>query len=79
MHHAYADGAGKTRTAINLICDYLKKKDDLVIWLAHTEELCQQAYDEFNKGWKIIGNREVESFKLFKNFRLDIEKITKGF
>lgn len=72
-------GAGKTRTAINLICDYLKKKDDLVIWLAHTEELCQQAYDEFNKGWKIIGNREVESFKLFKNFRLDIEKITKGF
>lgn len=73
-------GAGKTRTAINLICDYLKKnRNGLVVWLAHTEELCQQASDEFNKAWEIIGNNKVNSYKLFKDFRLDIEKITKGF
>ena len=73
-------GAGKTRTAINLICDYLKQNpDSLVVWLAHTEELCQQAHDEFNKGWGIIGNRDIQSFKLFKNYRFDLQNIKKGF
>ena len=73
-------GAGKTRTAINLICDFLKKnKNGLVVWLAHTEELCQQASDEFNKAWGIIGNRKINSYKLFKDFRFDVEKINKGF
>ncbi len=72
-------GSGKTRTAINLICDHLKSSNILVIWLAHTEELCQQAHDEFNKGWEIIGNREIQSYKLFKNFRYEIEKIKDGF
>lgn len=73
-------GAGKTRTAINLICDYLKKnKTALVVWLAHTEELCQQASDEFNRAWGIIGNKKINSYKLFKDLRFDIEKINKGF
>lgn len=73
-------GAGKTRTAINLICDYLKKnKTGLVVWLAHTEELCQQASDEFNRAWRIIGNKKINSYKLFKDLRFDIEKINKGF
>ena len=72
-------GAGKTRTAINLVCDYLKKNNKLVIWLAHTEELCQQADEEFSKGWSIIGNREINSYKLFRKYRHDIEKIEKGF
>lgn len=72
-------GAGKTRTAINLVCDYLKKNNKLVIWLAHTEELCQQAEEEFNKGWSIIGNREIHSYKLYRKYRYDVEKIEKGF
>jgi len=72
-------GAGKTRTAINLVCDYLKKNNKLVIWLAHTEELCQQAEEEFSKGWSIIGNREINSYKLFRKYRYDVEKIEKGF
>lgn len=72
-------GAGKTRTAINLVCDFLKESESLVIWLAHTEELCQQAHDEFNKGWKVIGNKKINSYKLFKNFRHDIDKINSGF
>lgn len=73
-------GAGKTRTTVNLLADYFKKnKSCLVVWLAHTEELCQQASDEFNKAWQIIGNRKVSSYKLFKDFRYDIEKISSGF
>ncbi len=73
-------GAGKTRTAINLICDHFKEsKGSTVVWLAHTEELCQQASDEFNKAWNIIGNKTINSFKLFKDFRYDLSKIKKGF
>ena len=59
MHNAYAHILEKTRTAINLICDHLKNNNKLVIWLAHTEELCQQAHDEFNKGWETI---EIKKF-----------------
>ena len=73
-------GAGKTRTAINIVCNYLKENTkSLTVWLAHTEELCQQAHDEFNKAWAIIGNKKTQSFKLFKDFRYDLEKISSGF
>ena len=73
-------GSGKTRTAINLICDYLKlNTESLIVWLAHTEELCQQAHDEFNKGWGIIGNRDIKSYKLFKSHRYDLNDIKNGF
>ena len=75
-------GSGKTRTAMNLICNHFKNNDvknNLVIWLAHTEELCQQAHDEFSNAWSNIGNKEIFSYKLFKNFRYDITKIKSGF
>jgi len=73
-------GAGKTRTAINLVSERLKDSTkSLVIWLAHTEELCQQAHDEFSKAWEIIGNRNLKSYKLFKNFRYDLDDINSGF
>ena len=56
-------GAGKTRTAINLVSEEFKNKPkNLIIWLAHTEELCQQAHDEFSKAWEIIGNAKIKSY-----------------
>ena len=37
-------GAGKTRTAMNVIVDHLRDREAaVVVWLAHSEELCQQA------------------------------------
>lgn len=59
-------GAGKTRTAMNIICDYLRANENsLVIWLATTEELCQQAFEEFEKAWMVLGNRELNIYKLW--------------
>jgi len=73
-------GAGKTRTAINLVSEKLKENNkNLVVWLAQTEELCQQAHDEFSKAWEIIGNRNLKSYKLFKNFRYNLDDINSGF
>jgi DNA repair protein RadD len=44
-------GAGKTRTAMHVISLFLRHQaldDEVVIWLAHTEELCEQAAEEFS-------------------------------
>lgn len=53
-------GAGKTRTAMNLICDQLRRSDrGAVLWLASTQELLEQAAHEFATAWGHLGNREV--------------------
>ncbi|MCC6811530.1 MAG: DEAD/DEAH box helicase family protein [Deltaproteobacteria bacterium] len=52
-------GAGKTRTAVESIREYLTRlrKDrgvskHTVLWLAHTEELCEQAFLAFRDCWQ---------------------------
>ena len=53
-------GAGKTRTAMHIIAQQLRSQPDLgVIWLAHSEELCEQAASEFRRAWAALGDREV--------------------
>lgn len=54
-------GSGKTRTAMELVCDFMNEYDQDVIWLANTEELCNQAYDSFNEIWIFLGQKNVES------------------
>lgn len=58
-------GAGKTRVAVDCIRDWLKDKYGLlanptkraaVLWLAHTEELCEQAYSCFKDVWDTSAN-----------------------
>jgi superfamily II DNA or RNA helicase len=51
-------GAGKTRVAVEAIRDWLTKYDQkaigdsaTVLWLAHSAELCEQAYTEFRQVW----------------------------
>ncbi|AEF41276.1 DEAD/DEAH box helicase [Hoyosella subflava] len=54
-------GSGKTRTAMNIIAQWLTTHEPcLVVWLAHSEELCEQAVQEFCKTWEVLGNREVK-------------------
>jgi DNA repair protein RadD len=73
-------GSGKTRTSMSLICDYLRNNEPfLVIWLASTEELCSQAFEEFNKAWKALGNREISIGKLWGNANIeDLFNIDEG-
>jgi len=54
-------GSGKTRTAMSVISDLLNHEEPkLIVWLAHSEELCEQAVEEFSKAWSVRGNRPVE-------------------
>lgn len=61
-------GAGKTRTAMNVICEHLREREPgLVVWLAFSEELCEQAAEEFEKAWFNLGNRKVNIFRFWGN------------
>lgn len=47
-------GAGKTSTAMQIIFDQLREllpSDATVIWMAHSDELCEQAVQSFLKAW----------------------------
>ncbi len=50
-------GTGKTKTAMHVIAHYLNfiNNDGLVIWVAHTNELLQQAFDTFRDVWSHLG------------------------
>lgn len=50
-------GSGKTRTAMEIITSVLNSSPDdaVVIWLAHSEELCEQAYECFRDVWEHVG------------------------
>ncbi|UGQ39591.1 DEAD/DEAH box helicase [Rhodococcus aetherivorans] len=51
-------GSGKTRTAMSLIADYLRAEEPrMAVWLAYSEELCDQAANEFEQAWAALGNR----------------------
>lgn len=53
-------GSGKTRTAMSVVCRMLNEAEPrLVVWLAHSEELCEQAVEEFRSAWTTLGNRPV--------------------
>ena len=55
-------GSGKTRSAINVVTNFFRKNSEKVsvIWLAHVEELCEQAATEFEKAWAALGNRPID-------------------
>ena len=47
-------GAGKTSTAMQIIFDHLRSKlpsDTTVVWMAHSDELCEQAVQSFSDAW----------------------------
>jgi DNA repair protein RadD len=60
-------GAGKTRTAIELVCGQLNECFKTVIWLAHSEELCEQAVHTFQDIWKHVGTVPVDLVCQFGN------------
>jgi len=75
-------GAGKTLTALECVVDLLRKpnplteakipqKNKYIVWIVDTNELAEQAFQSFVKLWKLRGDRNLNSFRLFKNFSPD--------
>ena len=74
-------GAGKTRTAMNVIATFLRDQfpvGRVVVWLAHSEELCEQATEEFEKAWVFLGNRPLQVHRAFGPHRADLAEVTDG-
>jgi DNA repair protein RadD len=72
-------GAGKTRTAMHIIADHLRASEPaLVIWLAYSEELCEQAASEFEQSWQQLGDRAVTVQRFWSGHTLDLAQAHDG-
>ncbi len=73
-------GAGKTRTSMNIVCDFLRENPEaLIVWLADTKELCEQALYEFRRAWKSLGNQTMPSYAYYGESALSISGVSRGF
>jgi DNA repair protein RadD len=73
-------GSGKTRTAISYVCKYfIENENKNVVWFANTVELLDQAYNEFQRAWTKLGNRQLETFKFWGQSDIDLSKVQGSF
>ena len=75
-------GSGKTKTTIaTLIQHNLKTQflnQNFIIWLAHSDELCDQAKDSFEELWRLYGTKDMPLIRL-KDQKIDeINKLSGG-
>jgi len=72
-------GAGKTRTAMHFICRTLHETEPaVIIWLAASEELLDQAAAAFEQAWASLGNRSVTLMRFWGEHAPDFAQITDG-
>lgn len=72
-------GAGKTRTAMHIIAKYLIENEEAVVcWLANSAELLEQAAEEVERSWSVLGNRPIDLYRFWGNRELDLTKVTNG-
>ncbi|MCY3554654.1 MAG: DEAD/DEAH box helicase family protein [Gemmatimonadetes bacterium] len=72
-------GVGKTRTAMSVVASHLRNRSSgLVLWLAVTRELLEQAAIEFMSLWNVVGDREVECIRFWSNYDPPIGEVTDG-
>ena len=73
-------GSGKTRTAMNVIAEHLRSNEpSLVIWLAFSDELCEQAVEEFEQAWGYLGNRPINVHRFWGASGSDLQAARDGF
>lgn len=68
-------GSGKTRATMRIISNlFIRCVPTVVIWLALTEELCEQAICEFEQTWNAVGDRDLPLFRFFGDHSPEILK-----
>jgi DNA repair protein RadD len=74
-------GSGKTKTSIEGVVDYWRssaERDGFIVWLAHSQELCEQAFESFEKTWKERGDSPLDMFRLWGHHPIDITESSNG-
>ena len=75
-------GAGKTRIACRAAATLLNQhsaEGKVVVWLASSEELCEQAADDLAEAWRHVGNRRAAIHRYWGEARLDLDGLEEGF
>ena len=75
-------GAGKTRVACHTACHLLNRgnaEGKLVVWLASTEELCDQAAESLEEAWSHLGNRPARVYRYWGDASLEMSTLGEGF
>jgi superfamily II DNA or RNA helicase len=68
-------GSGKTRTTLSSVIEFMNNKNRAyVIWLAHTDELCEQAIETMENLWKFQGKGELNIFRVFDQKNMSFDK-----
>ena len=72
-------GVGKTRTAMSIVASHLRTRSTgLVLWLATTRELLEQAASEFESTWQAVGDREVDCLRFWSNHNPPLDRARDG-
>lgn len=75
-------GAGKTRIACHVASALLNRasaEGKLVVWLASSEELCDQAAEALEEAWTHLGNRAVPLHRFWGSQPSTLDRTTEGF
>ena len=75
-------GAGKTRIACHAAAHLLnlpESEGKLVVWLASSEELCQQAAEDLALAWSYLGNRQVHMHRYWGSATQSLDDLSEGF
>lgn len=80
-------GSGKTRTATESITKFISNNPDedyLLVWMAHTEELCEQAVESFSKIWREHGPKDAKIGRFWGSYNAikeidDIDILVAGY
>jgi superfamily II DNA or RNA helicase len=72
-------GSGKTRMAMTIVAEHLRSHEPTVAcWLANSEELCEQAAEEFEESWSQLGNRTVSLAPFWGPSQTDLSRVHDG-
>ena len=75
-------GAGKTRIACHAAATLLNQRQaegKVIVWVASSEELCEQAVDGLAAGWRHLGNRQVDMHRYWGPEAKGLDEVAEGF
>lgn len=77
-------GSGKTKTAVESLLEYNQKfpmfdKGKSVLWVAHTEELCEQAIETVSKIWRQTQKEELRIVRYYAGHDPVVEELFGSF
>ena len=75
----FPTGCGKTRTAMSIVASHLRvRTPTLVIWVAETRELLEQAASEFEDTWRDVGDRPLHCYRFWARNTPPIQDVEDG-